>query len=147
MKQLFSNSNGLYITNNEKIYCLDNNQIRVIQYTQKNLGTEYSPFLEIKNNNTININEEIISAEVMEFGIVIETMHNLFVILSTGEMINVNGKEDFVSWRVFPKSISYINQLHIIYNNRIEILSFNEDYFVKQDDKLFGNKYRNYKQK
>ncbi len=145
MTRLFSDSHGLYIASEEKLYCIEAEKIRIIQYTQKNLGTDQSAFFELDSGYIPNIAESIVSAEVMEFGIVIETEHNLLVLLSNGKVVNVNCGEAFISWRVFPKSISYINQLHVIYGDRIEILSFNEDYFVKQSSKLFGNKYRSYK--
>ncbi len=43
-------------------------------------------------------------------------------------------------WRVFPRSDHYSNQLHIIYDDRLEIVSFVHDYFVDQSSKLSGFK-------
>jgi hypothetical protein len=36
------------------------------------------------------------------------------------------------------------NQLHVIYEDRLEILSFNHDYFVDQEAKLSGITYRRF---
>jgi len=43
-----------------------------------------------------------------------------------------------VHWRVFPRSENYSNQLHIIYEDHIQIVSFVHDYFVDQSQKLLG---------
>ena len=45
-----------------------------------------------------------------------------------------------VRWRIFPRSTNFTNQLHIIYDDRIEILSFVHDYFVNQKSKLAGTR-------
>jgi len=51
-----------------------------------------------------------------------------------------------VNWRIFPRSKHYENQLHIIYNDRLEIISFNHDYFVNQNEKWAGIEvFRRYK--
>jgi hypothetical protein len=61
---------------------------------------------------------------------------SLVIALSNGEFMTVEGEP--VRWRVFPRSTNFTNQLHIIYDDRIEILSFVHDYLVKQEDKLAG---------
>ncbi|MCY1458289.1 hypothetical protein D9M71_756600 [compost metagenome] len=43
-----------------------------------------------------------------------------------------------IHWRVFPRSEHYSNQLHIVYEDALEIISFTHDYFVDQDKKMFG---------
>ena len=43
-----------------------------------------------------------------------------------------------VRWRVFPRSKHYVNHLHVILDDRIEIYSFNNDYFVDQRSKKAG---------
>ena len=77
----------------------------------------------------------------------VETKNKLYVLLSTGEEIYTvkKNQEDIIRWRVFPRSTCYVNQLHVIYNNRIEIISFNDDYFVNQKNKKFGNMFFNNK--
>ena len=41
-------------------------------------------------------------------------------------------------------NLSFKNQLHVIYEDRLEILSFNKDYFVDQEAELSGITYRRF---
>lgn len=41
-------------------------------------------------------------------------------------------------------NLPFKNQLHVIYEDRLEILSFNHDYFVDQEAKLSGITYRRF---
>ena len=41
-------------------------------------------------------------------------------------------------WRVYPRSMNYENHLHVILDDRIEIYSFNHDYFLSQQEKEIG---------
>lgn len=41
-------------------------------------------------------------------------------------------------------NLPFKNQLHVIYEDRLEILSFNNDYFVDQEAKLSGITYRRF---
>jgi hypothetical protein len=82
-------------------------------------------------------NKDIVMAKTASFGIVIETRKSLVIIPSdNGESILIN--EQPVSWRVFGESNNYTNQIHIIFDDRIEIFAFAHDYFVNQADKIFG---------
>jgi hypothetical protein len=79
---------------------------------------------------------DVISGAVALFGMVIECDNAIVVIPSEGAAITLPGEP--INWRAFPKSVQYENQLHVIYEDRLEILSFNHDYFVNQDLKLSG---------
>jgi hypothetical protein len=79
---------------------------------------------------------DVVSANVAPFGTVIECDNSLVIALSNGESMTIEGEP--VRWRVFPRSTNFTNQLHIIYDDRIEILSFVHDYFVNQKEKLAG---------
>jgi hypothetical protein len=70
------------------------------------------------------------------FGTIIECENAIVVVPSDGEPVAIPGEP--VNWRVFPRSKHYENLLHIIYDNRIEIFSFNQDYFVDQKTKRSG---------
>jgi hypothetical protein len=78
----------------------------------------------------------VVSANVAPFGTVIECDNSLVIALSNGKSMTIEGEP--VRWRVFPRSTNFTNQLHIIYDDRIEILSFVHDYFVNQKEKLAG---------
>ena len=60
--------------------------------------------------------------------------------LSDGSYYNIPGEISRV--RVFPRSFNYENHLHVIHDNKLEIYSFNNDYFVDQKSKDFGFAYR-----
>lgn len=70
------------------------------------------------------------------FGTVVELDSSLMVICSDEEILNVCNEP--VSWRVFPRSRHYENHLHVIHDNRLEVLSFNHDYLIDQQAKVSG---------
>lgn len=79
---------------------------------------------------------EIISAMTANFGMIVELENAIVVYPSSGAPVTIPGEP--VNWRVFPRSKRYENQLHIIYDDRLDILSFNHDYLVNQDTKISG---------
>ena len=79
---------------------------------------------------------EIVSAGVAVFGTVMEFDNAIVLHLSNGKIKTIKGEP--VRWRVFPRSRHYENHLHIIYDDRLEIWSFNHDYFVDQSAKRLG---------
>lgn len=74
------------------------------------------------------------------FGNIVEFEKKLVVFRSDNEIDSID--EPVVRWRIFPRSRNYENQLHVILEDHIEILSFNHDYFVKQDDDKLGVTYK-----
>lgn len=81
-----------------------------------------------------------VSAKLSSFGTIIELDNALVVLRSDNEITTIAGEP--VNWRVFPRSKFYENQLHVIFDDRLEIYSFNHDYFVNQNDKMSGYKMR-----
>lgn len=80
--------------------------------------------------------EGFVSAGTAPFGSVIEFDDGLLVIRSDGLFEQFDGEP--VQWRIFPRSSNYSNQLHIIYEDHLLIVSFVHDYFVDQTSKLAG---------
>lgn len=80
--------------------------------------------------------KEIVGADNAVFGFVIELPQGLLVIDSTSQYWPIEGEP--VNWRVFPRSLYYSNQLHVISDDHLTIYSFNGDYFVDQKSKLIG---------
>ncbi len=78
----------------------------------------------------------VISAALATFGTVIEFEDGLVVLRSDDEHTVIRGEP--VNWRVFPRSKHYANHLHIIYDDRLEVWSFNHDYFLDQTKKRLG---------
>jgi hypothetical protein len=79
----------------------------------------------------------LVSGGVASFGTILEFENAIVVLPSEGDPITLGGEP--ITWRVFPGSFHYQNHLHVIYDEMIEIYSFNQDYFVKQDEKIFGS--------
>lgn len=80
---------------------------------------------------------DIVAGRNASFGTIVELDQALVVIPSEGESVTLPGEP--VNWRVFPRSIHYQNQLHVVHDDKLEILSFNQDYLVDQDRKLSGS--------
>jgi hypothetical protein len=79
---------------------------------------------------------QVIAASVAPFGVVVELERALVVYPSRGRPVTIKGEP--VNWRVFPRSHHYANQLHVVWDDRLEIHSFNHDYLVDQETKLLG---------
>jgi hypothetical protein len=79
---------------------------------------------------------QVLSATSASFGVVIETENALVVYPSIGDPVTL--PEEPINWRVFNRSKHYENQLHVIWRDRLEILSFNQDYLVDQRNKVLG---------
>lgn len=82
---------------------------------------------------------EVLGGGTSFFGTIVECENALVVILSNKETYTIPGP--VTKWRVYPRSINYENHLHVILENRIEIYSFNNDYFINQKEKEFGLMY------
>jgi hypothetical protein len=80
--------------------------------------------------------DEVIATGTASFGTVIELPDRVTVLRSDGHVDEFAGEP--VHWRIFPRSDLYSNQLHLIYEDRIEIVSFVHDYFVDQAEKMLG---------
>ena len=137
----FENEKNLVWGSREKMYRVSDKGLEIVNYnSKKNKNTNtftkkgYSTFF----NSDINRNElnDIISTGVAPFGTIIELSDKLLV-LRSDDVLDVF-KGELVHWRIFPRSEHYSNQLHLIYEDRVEIISFVHDYFVDQENKIFG---------
>ncbi len=142
-EDIFTDNNSVFSwAENEKIYCIGKNEpLKVIKFTQGNINKNNNIIFEsLKFEDSLNVlnDEEIISADVAQFGTIIEHNKGLTILQSDGEKYRING--DITRWRVYPRSKRYMNHLHVILNDRIEIYSFNHDYFVEQNTKIYGIK-------
>ncbi len=132
---------GFSWAENEKIYyAKKGHTMKVSRFTQGNINKSDEPVFETLDNKYSNdVNEkDIVSAGVAQFGTIIEDLNGLSILLSDGNEYRING--DVIRWRVYPRSKRYMNHLHVILNDRIEIYSFNHDYFIDQKTKIFGIK-------
>ncbi|HEX3627328.1 MAG TPA: hypothetical protein VH280_18120 [Verrucomicrobiae bacterium] len=79
---------------------------------------------------------------VAPFGSIIELDQAIVVVRSDDEILTIPGAP-IINWRVFNRSKQYENQLHVVYENRLEIYSFNHDYFIDQKEKFSGIRFVN----
>lgn len=120
----------------DKIYLVQENNINVVKYNPWKKRDSHSPFERLGTIHLESWKGGVISASVAGFGLVIECENAMVIIPSVGDIITIPGEP--VNWRIFPRSVYYENQLHIVYEDRMEILSFSHDYFVDQKTKLAG---------
>jgi hypothetical protein len=130
-------SQGYSLGAKDKIYLIEENNVEVVRYNPwKKISGQQPLFERIGTIHLDSWKGMVVSADVASFGLVIECENAMVVIPSVGNPITIPGQP--VNWRIFPRSIYYENQLHIIYEDRMEILSFSHDYFVDQRAKLAG---------
>lgn len=136
---------GLFWGSREKLYKLDKGGISVIDLIENESVRkrevsdtgDSGASAHFKGTITSGIVEtDVIATGTAPFGTVIELSDRVVVLRSDGLVDDFMGEP--VHWRVFPRSNHYSNQLHIVYEDRIEIVSFVHDYFVDQTEKKFG---------
>lgn len=82
----------------------------------------------------------LVSAATALYGLVLEFEHEIRVLCSDGSIVRFEAEP--VNWRIFPRSRYYENQLHILHDDYLEVVSLNQDYFVDQKQKLSGATYQ-----
>jgi len=135
------NEPGLSWGLQEKIYKSSKGKLDIIHYKQKDIGKQdyQNNFRQLGSFELDKINGNVVTGGVALFGVVIECDNSLIVIQSDGSLYNIAGA--VTRWRVYPRSKRYLNHLHVIHDDRLEIYSFNHDYFVQQKNKKLGIKY------
>ncbi|MBI5150746.1 MAG: hypothetical protein HZA28_08275 [Candidatus Omnitrophica bacterium] len=114
--------------------------IEIIDYTQKHvLEKESSAFTKAQHVEFQPWKGDVISGGVAYFGVIVECENALVVMKDENEFFNI--PDSVTRWRVYPRSIRYENHLHVISDGKIDIYSFNHDYFRSQEDKKIGIKY------
>lgn len=146
-QDIFKNAqhNRISWGSNEKLYRVNDNGLDVVDFTQKYLsdGEVSSPFSEVRRLEFQPWKGKIIAGGTANFGTIVQCEYALVVLLSDGSFYNIPG--EVTRWRVYPRSHRYENHLHVIFEDRIDIYSFNNDYFVEQDKKDYGIRYSNNK--
>jgi len=126
-------------------YRVTKDSIKTVNFAQKWATEEGEEEQAFRDLGEININAseaqgEPLSGGVTTFGLVSEFENGLKVVASDLSILEIPGP--ITRWRVFPRSVRYENQLHVILDNALEIYSFNQDYFVDQSDKKIGTRYK-----
>lgn len=147
-KQLFNlNGNTMSWGNGNKIYLWNDNQVLKTDFFQYKVDSQKTENQVTNKVAAINLkndynNNSIISAGVTYFGIIVELEDSLLIIYEDGRtVINFELQMDITKWRAFPRSVRYENQVHVVTNNALKILSFNSDFFNEQRKKQLGMKY------
>lgn len=128
----------------EKMFRLSDQGLEVLQYSASPSGkgrkkTDRQPhkiFAEHGHLNFTSKADDLVSTGTAPFGSVLEFSDRIVVLRSDGTIEEF--PDEPVHWRVFPRSEHYSNQLHIIYPDRMRVVSFVHDYFVDQETKLTG---------
>ena len=121
----------------DKIYMATSQKVKVMKYNKWNAeGGDRMHTIETKNNKHDSM---IIKGGAAIFGNIIEYEDGLLVMRSDGKKTWIPG--EITRWRVYPRSLNYLNHLHVILDDRIEFYSFNHDYFIDQSQKVMGTEY------
>jgi hypothetical protein len=135
--EVFGRSTGQFSwAGRDKLCQHGGNSVRIVKYNPWSKTND--PFSLLGDYKLRTDAATVISAQVAPFGIILEHDRGLEVMLSDGSVTTIRGEP--VRWRVFPRSKYYENQLHVIRSDRLDVLSFNHDYFVDQKQKVFGSR-------
>jgi hypothetical protein len=125
----------------DKIYKAIDGGFEVIKYNNyADLEKGEKKFTRLETVNFHAWKGKIINGGSAYFGNIVECENALVVIQSNGENLTIPGP--ITRWRVYPRSMNYENHLHVILDDRIEIYSFNHDYFLNQEDKKIGIQFK-----
>lgn len=136
-KEIFKTRSDGYLCwgSGDKLYSAENGGITVVKFRQENIG-ERSAFQELNYIPLQQWKGDIINAGVTSFGTIVECENALVILQSNNEFLTINGP--ITKWRVFPRSVRYDNHLHVIKEDKLEIYSFNHDYYIRQSNKYHG---------
>jgi hypothetical protein len=117
----------------DKLYQATSSEVRVVRYLPwRERRFQWLGAIEVPPDLG-----GVVSASAALFGTVIEFDEGILVEASDGGTYKLDGEP--IRWRTFPRSKHYENQLHVIYEDHLEIYSFNHDYFVDQETKIAGS--------
>lgn len=136
-KDIFANRSKGYLCwgSGDKLYSAADGGLTIVKYIQENIGGK-SAFKELKFMPFQQWKGEIINAGVTSFGTIVECENALVILQSNNEVTNIKGP--ITKWRVFPRAVRYDNHLHVVKDDKLEIYSFNHDYYTKQANKHHG---------
>ena len=119
----------------EKLYKANNNTLEVVRFNNY-AKVERDYFSEKESFVFQAWKGRILKGGTAYFGTIIECENAVVALTGEGEFYNIPGAA--TRWRVYPRSFNYENHLHVIHENKLEVYSFNHDYFRDQMDKDFG---------
>lgn len=125
----------------DKLYLLSENRLEIVGFVQKNLAEEAAEAFRTVSYQKLKLRSHgpAIGAGVTVFGTIIEYGDALVLLDSMGREHVLDGP--VTRWRVFPRSIRYCNQVHVVGEEALTINSFASDWFVEQKQKRFGTRH------
>lgn len=122
----------------DKIYQATKQKLRVMRF---NKWSEYNENGRLSELGEMDLESpsRLIRGGAASFGNILEFEDRLVVLQSDNKKMEVPG--EITRWRIYPRSINYLNHLHVILDDRIEFYSFNHDSRVDQMTKLNGIEY------
>jgi hypothetical protein len=125
----------------DKIYRATQNGFEIVRFNN-HAKLEYGEklFDVLKSIDLFAWKGQVIGGGTAYFGTIVECENALVVMLSNQESYTITGP--VTRWRIYPRSRNYENHLHVILEDKIEIYSFNHDYFLQQDEKILGLEYK-----
>lgn len=118
----------------DKIYAINRGVIDAFKYQP--YSKQEQKIHKIASLQLAIDSSSFVGARASLFGVIIELSNSLVALLSDGGMVEIPGEP--VNWRSFPRSKNYENHLHVVRDDCLDVLSFNQDYFVKQQEKTLG---------
>ena len=121
----------------DKLYKATNDGFEIIKFN--NYANEEKGEKKFQALKRFDINAwkgKVVNGGTTYFGNIVECENALIVIQSDGQILTIPGP--ITKWRIYPRSMNYENHLHVILDDRLEIHSFNHDYFINQVEKEIG---------
>jgi hypothetical protein len=119
-------------------FCLyGGGRLRVVRFVHQ-ARIQSSRFKQLASE-PFRLSTRLVSAAIALFGVVIESESAVHVLASDGSRHRFSGEP--VNWRAFNRSRQYQNQLHVVGDDRLQILAFTHDFSLAQERKIMGTKH------
>ena len=139
---IFGDSNDSEISwgIDDKIYSIKGNILTILKFNNAANIEKGETYYQTLESVKLPLNlGQIVGAGSSYFGNVLEFTKGVMVLRSDGNVTVI--PDEVIRWRVYPRSKNYLNHLHLLYDNRLEIYSFNHDALVNQVTKKIGIEY------
>lgn len=124
----------------DKIYSIKGDTLTILKFNNSANIVKGETYYQTLDSVTLPKNiGQIVGAGSSYFGNVLEFTKGVLVLRSDGNVTII--PDEVIRWRVYPRSKNYLNHLHLLYDDRLEIYSFNHDALVNQATKKIGIEY------
>lgn len=120
-----------------KVFRARGNGFNVVSFNNYEEHKRFNKQKDFKKNLTKG---RIIGGASAFFGNIVEFENGLRVILTDNSVLDIN--QPVTKWRIYPRSLNYENQLHVLLEDEMRVYAFNHDYFISQIDKVLGIEYK-----